>query len=350
MVYVICYLEIIFGYLFVKSKFISLKQYCIFTSVFFIGIVGLRNIYLGITDTSIVYIPRFNNIYHYGWDYTVSIDKDMGFQIVTYIFTKLFGNNEILYLIIMGAPYIISVSFLIYKYSKHPMLSFIVFLSLNYFSLGFTIMRQVIAMSILMVSFHYIIKRKKWKFILSVLLASLFHKVSIIFLIVYPISKLQFRKIYLGVIPLCLGCAILLPNTVKQMMLYFFKDDTRWSGHITNAITLNLTNFMICLMFVIIGIIYLRSIIKDRINVILLYMSILASSFAPFSIIIRELGRVSYIFGIFNIILLPNILMTEKNYTTRNIMILVACYIFIIYFFCFLGVDVNILPYKFYWQ
>lgn len=76
-----------------------------------------------------------------------------------------------------------------YKYSPIPWLSFFLFLALGFFNTSLNISRQWLAMSIVMSSYPYLINRQPHKFIIRVLIASLFHYTAILSLISYPLLK-----------------------------------------------------------------------------------------------------------------------------------------------------------------
>lgn len=78
------------------------------------------------------------------------------------------------------------------KYSASPILSVAVWLSLSLGSIFFT--RQAIAISICLLSFHFIFKRKVYYFLLTVFLAMLFHQTAFIFLPAYWIYKLNLSR------------------------------------------------------------------------------------------------------------------------------------------------------------
>ncbi|WP_081085276.1 EpsG family protein [Priestia megaterium] len=349
LIYLFCYLIIIVGYFFYKNNLFAKKHYCIFMTLVLTCIIGLRNEMMGLVDTHYVYRFRFEEIVMYGWDYVLYYNKDIGFQTLTFLFTKVFGDNFTLYLLCMAFPYVASISYLIYKYSKSPMISFAIFTSLQFFTITFTLMRQVFAMGILILAFKYVIDKKPIKFTLLVLLASIFHQVAILFLVVYPLVKIKNVYVFLCIVSAGVISSTLFSSKIMYVISIIQQTNERYN-HVNSNDSTNLTYFFVCLLFLLISLLYFKTIKKSELNYILFKLSALATTIAPLSTVFREASRVSYMFSIFNIILLPNILVLEKDKKTRNLMATLTIVVFMIYFLFFLGKGTNVIPYRFFWQ
>lgn len=74
------------------------------------------------------------------------------------------------------------ITWTIHKYSKNIYLSFIVFICFGVYDFCFSGLRQAMAFSITFVSYMFIIEKKPVHFVLTVLLATTFHKSALIFL------------------------------------------------------------------------------------------------------------------------------------------------------------------------
>lgn len=358
-IYLIEYLIIAIVCFLYYNKKISINA-CIFiccTTLWFI--VGLRHTSLGLVDTEKVYMNHFYSILNGGLS-EINLGKDTMFYNITYIFIKIFGNKPHLYLLLMSFPYIFSVGHLIKKYSKNIFLSFIIFTSMQYFEISFTIMRQVIAMSILLFSLNYLKDKKILKFIVIVLIASLFHQMAVIFIFAYPFMHLKpksrIRLIILGVISFFL-IAKFYPSLIWKAANFLFENNNRYSHYasVGNTRTTSLVLFSTCLLFSCLGLFYIKK--KKTKNSeeldmdqVLLSLSFLATMFAPGTIIITEFSRIAYFFGIYNVCMVPNAITYEKNKNTRFIINTVLTIVLVVYFIFFLGPGVNIIPYKFYWQ
>ena len=74
-------------------------------------------------------------------------------------------------------------SILIYKYSNSVWMSVFLFYSLGYFGASMNTIRQCIAMTIIFLAYHFILENKIKLFLISVILATTFHKTAIVFLV-----------------------------------------------------------------------------------------------------------------------------------------------------------------------
>ena len=130
---------------------------------------------------------------------------ELGYVYLNRIIGSIFHNRQWLF-IITGGFTAFSFGRFIYQYSEMPWLSAIMFLTLQFFDLSMSSIRQVVAISILMFAYDYVVKKKPIPFILLVLLAYLFHTSSIIFLLIYPLSNLELNyKFYFYSICVAIG-------------------------------------------------------------------------------------------------------------------------------------------------
>ena len=174
---------------------ISKKNYCIIIGLAMTLIVGFRDINLGMNDTSLIYLPIFTELSKLSVTDAFYFIKNSNIEVVFYMLTKFYiviSNNYRIYLILLAIPLNFFVSRFIYKYSKIPFLSFIIFFSLNYFAIEFTLLKHCIALSILILSYDYVVNKNFKKFALAVILASFFHRTALIFLIVYQLAQPAF--------------------------------------------------------------------------------------------------------------------------------------------------------------
>src|SRR5690625_3220579 len=101
------------------------------------------------------------------------------------------GFSYLGFQVITSTLTLFSVSRFIYKYSSSIAFSFYIFMTTRMFFGTMNISRQYLAMAILLFSVELIKKRKFIKFSFLVLIATSFHSTAIVFLIVYPLSKLK---------------------------------------------------------------------------------------------------------------------------------------------------------------
>lgn len=118
---------------------------------------------------------------------------EIGYVLLCYVLEKLFVSDRI---ILLAVSCIVIPMFgrFYAKETDHPMLAMMLFVALGMYLHAIIFWRQLIAMAILTVSFRYIRQRRFLPFSFVVLLAMSFHKVAIVYFVLYflynvPVSK-----------------------------------------------------------------------------------------------------------------------------------------------------------------
>lgn len=127
------------------------------------------------------YYLRYNsitNVYSGIKDIIINSNSVM-FDILAYI-VKIIVNNE--YAIFWVVALIIYPCLIIVlrKNFKKPYIGLAVYLFMGFYSISNNIIKQYLAMCLILISYKYLISRKKLKFIFIVIIASLFHSTALI--------------------------------------------------------------------------------------------------------------------------------------------------------------------------
>lgn len=324
--------------------------YCVIVGIIMFIVMGFRHIDLGMTDTKVVYVPAFKSMIYMNFSDSMNIyGKDMLFFLFAKLFTYI-SYNENIWIMFVSIPLIYSTTKIIYKYSKIPSLSFIMFLSLNYYGMNFTLMRHSVALAFIILSYPYLKERKLVKFVIYVLLASCFHSTAIVFLLAYPLAKVKFNwkqiLVILGILVISVGAK----NQILQLISIVFNEG-RFQNYATGSVSIGLIPFIINTLIIIVSYVFckLKKEENEDIN-ILLNISSISSLFLTLTQLIGEAYRMAMFFGIFNILLLPNVLEKEKKMENKYIIYIMAYGIFILYFLMYSLKNAAIVPYKFFWQ
>lgn len=112
---------------------------------------------------------------------------EIGWIIFSRVVWMLFPRDKALVLAV-GIITLISFSIFFWRYSRNLAISFLVFICMGFWGMSFFILRQLVAMSILLFAYPFLEKRKPVPFFLLVALAAVFHQTAWIFLLVYPIT------------------------------------------------------------------------------------------------------------------------------------------------------------------
>ena len=137
-------------------------------------------------------------------------EMEIGFIFLTSL-NHWFINHYTFHLCIMAIICIIPVSIINYKYSPYPLFSLFIWYVCNFAHI-FNV-RQTIAISIIFCTIPFILKRRRNKYILLIILATLFHKTAIIALPIYWLWNIKLKKNqYVIIILVCSLVSIYLSN------------------------------------------------------------------------------------------------------------------------------------------
>lgn len=113
-----------------------------------------------------------------------SDNYEWGYTLLNVLFKSVFGNFTI-FMFFCTLFYFLTFTNLFIKYAKYPLVIFVLFF---FSSLQFCIVRNRIALAILIYAIPFIFERKLIKFLLITCLATLIHRSSIIFILPYLFS------------------------------------------------------------------------------------------------------------------------------------------------------------------
>lgn len=151
-------------------------------------LVGLRGIHVGVD------VPGYVRNFHFIRDATLDQFLLHRFEIGYKSLTKLIGiltSREQTFLVIIAIISMLPLGRMIYRHSRMPFLSLALYICFGFYSFIFSGLRQAIALAITYISYDFIKKRQLWKFTLTILVASTFHKSAIFFLPAYFIAQLK---------------------------------------------------------------------------------------------------------------------------------------------------------------
>ena len=172
------------------------KWYAWIGFIFIFLVLALRHQSMGVDlgyDSNTGYLAAFDKIARFSWKEAFQVDVynyERGYILFNKLISSIWNNRQF-FLAVCAFISIVPVAFVVYKKSKDSIFSYFIYLGLPSFLMAFSGLRQSIAMGICFLSFLFI-EDKKWvKFIITVLVASLFHYSAIIFLIAYPLYHIN---------------------------------------------------------------------------------------------------------------------------------------------------------------
>lgn len=216
-------------------------------------------------------------------------------------------------------------------YSKYPWISIFLYICMGYYELSFTIWRQIIAVSFVLIAYAMQKDGKKWRYLLMIILAFLFHRSAILALLPFLASKLRITKktILFGVISV--GALYLLRNYIVQLVfalgisrMYMYAGNTiAGEGYVLLLIYVVLFFFIYYARNIYVT--SVRSGIREKDEQIetclrqIIPLSIFTLGMQVLSTLFSLLYRAGLYFSVPLILLLPNLLDCFGNYNNKKI-------------------------------
>lgn len=273
---------------------------------------------------------------------------EIGFSYLNKIISFISLEDQF-YILVMSFLTLFLIKKLIDKHSKIVWLSYYLFYSLYFYLSFFSMIRQGLAMALIAVSFIYLFESKKGKFVLTVLVAFLIHKTAIIFLpLIFLSSKKVNSKFYLILLLLSISTWVF-----SEKILNFLFKYGGYQNYSYKAVEGEGLNLLIVYVLIFIATLYFKTpLLKENTkNSIYFYIiafsivsQILALEFSLFS-------RTSLYFGLFNILLIPNIIsgIEDKGMKWFGMIILIT--LTPIYMYINLNKNLGgVIPYTLFWN
>ncbi|MBO5312812.1 MAG: EpsG family protein [Clostridia bacterium] len=321
------------------------RSFLIFCGLALFLFMGLRSRFLGSGDTQGYFGMMKSAIASGSWsEYYDEDGVEVGFQFFTYILSRLFDDAQAL-IIVTAAIYSFSICHFIYYNSKDVAFSTVAYITLGLMTFEMQGMRQSIAMSICLLSYE-LVKRKKFvPFVLAVLFAMLFHRTAIVFLVVYFISKLSYNWKNIAIM------------VVASAVVMFFADDlVAYANEIFDSSYVNgfesggVVATAIYFLIIIFAIIFHKELGKDKNEATMFYVLMIGAV----CYVMRYIGttvaeRISFYFAFAQLTVLPNSLEYLKPREKKAIKVIV--YVLMAGLFAYrLVTSADFLPYEFYWN
>ena len=302
---------------FEKNKIIKIGAYILAALSFFV--VSAIRYNVGV-DYFYTYAPHYFKLGH-GLD---AHHIEIGYMVIEK-FCLLFTKDYQLLFAVTSAIIIGLTFYTIYKESPYPALSVAIYFLIGYFFHSLNIMREYLAISVLLFSYKYLIKKNYIKWIISVIIAFLLHSTSLIFVAAILLCDREIfdlkRTIIISILLFVFGryvWEILVDLVISKTRFIsyigskFDKQDIRTLDIIVNSI-----------LYIIIYYLYKNTKEVGRLEKFFLNVQALALFFMVSAATMYLLFRLSFYFGIFNIISIPYFL-KKSDINKRDKIILIA--------------------------
>ena len=245
------------------------------------------------------------------------------------------------------------------KISPQPTFSMLLFVGLRLYYFFLSGLRQSIAISLVVLAFLALSKRKNIQFILLTLLASTFHTSAIIFFIALPLSRLKFTKKRALTIVLVTAVAYVafvpILNAVLSLLPEYYSHYTETVAFSANNLG-NYVDLAIKLLFIVMAVKmgYTRGNADDKESMddTFMYFMIVAACLAFLATRASILDRMESYFWIFSIYSIPRIIQYKTGKMDIRLIgfVSIFCIVYNLGLLYFRPEWNAIIPYSFFWE
>lgn len=289
-------------------------------------------------DYLYTYVPYFLRVK----SGAVSYQLEPLYHLMNVIVIRLHGNYPWVFAI-CAIIFMTLVYYRVFTDSPYPLISIFLLVGMTYYFIFLNTMRQMVACSILLLSFPYARERKFFKFACIVVIASLFHSSCIVFLFAYWLTDLKIRPKWVLAVTVCVFLfgqffGNMINNLVRYTAYSIYQGsrfDTEKQGWI--VLLMNLAIFLLASVYY----------TKDKKYVQYYNLQVIALWIAALTGKVVLISRIRWMFGLPGIILVPMILQNIKK-RDRLLIGTIIVVLYFVYASYTIGVKNgnNVLPYQ----
>lgn len=155
-------------------------------------LMAYKDLSVGTDTLTYEYLFR---IYHFGGE-QLSGEIEPLWGALNEIIIKFGGNFRYL-LIVSSLAILLPIFIVAKKYSMNPMLTVFLYYSLYFYLYAFNITRQAVAVSICLLALNWLVREKKFLYLIAILIASQFHLSAYIMLPVLFVDKIPTKNYFI---------------------------------------------------------------------------------------------------------------------------------------------------------
>lgn len=194
---------------------------------------GYYNAYKSLSNSSLSnFFSRHGNL------------KDPVYYFIGLAFSKI-GFDFYAWKSLIAFVFVLGLYRQIQYYSANPAISFLTILTLGLYSFTFSGLRQALALSILLYSYPYLKNKKFWRFVLVVVLASLFHSTALVFLVAYPVYQFKLRIRNLLILAVAGTVVTIFASPIAQLYLQLTGTDDTYADYLEKSGALSAAGIII---------------------------------------------------------------------------------------------------------
>lgn len=347
------------------------KKFIVISFALLILVSGLRKYTVGI-DLEFYYYNSFIQ-YLEGWswnDYSHSV-YEVGYFLLNIAIGTVTHNPQMFIAITSFIIFGLMGRF-IYKYSENTTLSVFLFITLQFWFMFLNIIRQGLAVAIVLIASEFLINKKLGKiryifFCLIILLAAQFHNSALVALILLPIYFLKFQKKEVLWSIIAVVSAVILYERIFTILAGFINHRDYVGAYLLKGeADSGLSTYVSITIYALVFLGGILKLVTRRTNEaqtiitrqnysddFLMFTALLVLITKVLSLKVTIIGRVSYFFMPYMWLLIPRIInrISFRNRKYINFAVYVVCLImFVVMGYFRGGVLYGTVPYLFFWQ
>ena len=269
-------------------------------------LVATREMTMG-NDTQ-TYLQVFKKCSMMGFD-ALNLKYETGYLVFNVLLSYISARPRF-FMIIMSLIFNAGVFYFIKDNSKNYLLSVIMYICMLFYYNSMTMMRQFLALVIVLFSYSALKKGKNIRFFLLVILASTIHSSALIALLLFPCYKMSHTKKKITLIFLVSLIAMLSLDKIIPFIADFLGKNDLYTNRIGSE---SLSNVLHFLVFLIIYLFSLYEVKRNKANKVekenfYLNVLFLAAMINMISINMNILSRAALYFNVFAIVIVPTLI------------------------------------------
>ncbi len=344
--------------------------YCTLMGLMLFLIAALRSPTVG--NDSGQYARVFKTVSELEWSTILSKYTKETLFFITLKILSYFGSHHVVLFSAVGTLFAIAISLFIYRFSEDPFVSYIMLIPMQFFSFSLTGLRQVIALSIVLLAIPLLFKKSYVKFILLLVLAYFFHN-SVVFVIPFLIIlKVKNRLTSTLLFIASLITVYIFRKPILAFITDYIYTDYEIYENLSDATTtfiFYVTILLISIFFVTMSPKFLKTgsrFMRERFsnmtmsedpteNEIFVYgffesllsTGVIIQIFIPLQ---PAIFRVAMYYQIFSIMLIPKAIQKITNPFLNKVVAFAFFGVMLVMYFFFTYYSAGINPYRFFWQ
>ena len=282
------------------------------------------------------------------------VPTEPGFNYLTILVYRISGfENYVAVFAIFAAATVFFFLAAIYRQSDDFAMSFMMFMLLGYYFQSISTVRYYLALSVAMYSIRYCLKGDWARFVLLILIGSLFHRSLLVVLVLYPLALIKWRKWMQGLLgAACISCIFLKDVYLRAAIaIYPSYAGTEYMSGGTSYV-----NIARCLAVIgLAAFVYRRDILGTKRRSFYFYCNLFALLFYTFGSFLPTVSRIAYYLTATQIFYVPMVIedaderkgnyMRPKSFL--KVLTILACLAYFAMYMRHAGDDgVRILPYE----